>query len=125
MNVIFLLAIIFFTSLSNSSQAEPKSDAEKIDHCSRYDTGENSDNCSIWEDKYFQFLNILLCLTCNDTTYGQIGCEGKCDGTIYKKTRNVFCEEDGCKEGYFYMNGICTKCSIESPGCENVFINLP
>ena len=36
---------------------------------------------------------------------------------IIKKTRNVFCEEDGCKEGYFNLNGVCMTCSEISPGC--------
>ena len=117
MHVNFILTLIFFNSLLNSGQASSKSDSKKIDHCLEYNTGENSDSCSICEDKYFQFFNNLFCLPCNDTTYGQIGCEGKCDGTNYKKTRNVFCEEDGCKEGYFNLNGVCMTCSEISSGC--------
>ena len=117
MHVNFILTLIFFNSLLNSGQASSKSDSKKIDHCLEYNTRENSDSCSICEDKYFQFFNNLFCLPCNDTTYGQIGCEGKCDGTNYKKTRNVFCEEDGCKEGYFNLNGVCMTCSEISSGC--------
>ena len=112
----FLLLLILFNFLLNPSHSL-KCAEETIDHCNKCDTGENSDSCSICEDKYFQFFNNLLCLPCNDSTYGQIGCIGKCSGTNYIETRNVLCEEDGCKEGYYYMNGICTKCSIGSKGC--------
>jgi len=53
MHVNFILTLIFFNSLLNSGQASSKSDSKKIDHCLEYNTGENSDSCSICEDKYF------------------------------------------------------------------------
>ena len=107
----------------NQSQAL-KCDEETIDHCTKCGTGQNSDSCSTCDNKYFQFFNNLLCLPCNDPTYGQIGCEGNCDGTNYAKSKNVLCEEGGCKEGYYYMNGICTSCSLGSPGCAKCTHNV-
>ena len=116
MKVNYLLLLLLFNFLLNPIQGL-KCAERTIDHCTKCDTGENSDSCSICEDKYFQFFNNLLCLPCNDSTYGQIACEGNCDGTDYKKTRNVFCENDGCKEGYINIDGICMTCSQASPGC--------
>ena len=123
MKVNLLLVLILINFLLNPSQAL-KCSEETIDHCTQCDTGENSDTCSSCENKYFQFFNNLLCLPCNDPTFGQIGCEGNCEGTNYIKTRNVLCEEGGCKEGYYYMNGICTQCSEVSPGCSNCTYNV-
>ena len=92
---------------------------EVIDHCTKCNTGENSDNCEKCEDKYFPFFNNLLCLPCNDSTYGQIGCQGNCDGSNYVETRFAFCEEGGCKGGYYNLNGICMKCSEGADHCIN------
>jgi hypothetical protein len=58
-----------------------------------------------------------LCIPCNDSFYGQIGCEGNCDGSEYEKSKFAFCEEKGCKEGYYNLNGFCFNCSDGSPGC--------
>ena len=80
-----LLVLILFNFLLNQSQAL-KCDEETIDHCTKCGTGQNSDSCSTCDNKYFQFFNNLLCLPCNDPTYGQIGCEGNCDGTNYAKS---------------------------------------
>ena len=63
------------------------------------------DTCIECKSKYFLFFNNLLCLACDDKIYGQVGCGGNCDSSNYIVTRNVFCEENGCKEGYYNLNG--------------------
>ena len=114
MKINFLLILVLIISLSNSNQSS-KCAEETIDHCTQCGTGENSDSCSTCENNYFQFFNNLLCLSCNDPTYGQIGCEGNCNNTYFRKNLQPFCEK--CKEGYFYINGNCTSCSKVFQGC--------
>ena len=114
MKINFLLILVLLISLSNSNQSS-KCAEETIDHCTQCGTGENSDSCSTCENNYFQFFNNLLCLSCNDPTYGQIGCEGNCNNTYFRKNLQPFCEK--CKEGYFYINGNCTSCSKVFQGC--------
>ena len=75
MKVALLLILNLFNSLLNSSQAL-KCHEETIDHCTKCDTGENSDSCSSCESKYFLFFNNLLCLPCDNPEFGQIGCKG-------------------------------------------------
>ena len=77
----------------------------------------NEDICEQCEDKYFLLFDGLACIKCNDSVYGNIGCEGKCDGSNYITTRNIKCEENGCKSGYYNYNGICQKCSQVSYYC--------
>ena len=90
---------------------------EEIDHCLECGTGDNSETCNKCDDKFFLFMNNVLCLPCDDPLYGMYGCGGKCDGTNYLETRNVLCEENGCKEGYYYLQGFCIPCSIPSSAC--------
>ena len=56
-------------------------------------------------------------MACNDSTYGQIACEGKCDGSNFAQTKFAFCEKEGCKEGYYNLNGLCIKCDEGAPHC--------
>ena len=56
-------------------------------------------------------------MRCNDTIDGQIGCEGKCDASRLIDTRFPLCEENGCKEGYYNVEGICYPCTTNSPHC--------
>ena len=72
----FLLLLVLFNFLLNPCH-DLKCSEETIDHCTKCDAGENSDGCLTCEDKYFQFFNNLLCLLCNDSTYGQIAYVGK------------------------------------------------
>ena len=116
--VTLLLILALFNSIFPSREVF-KCGEEVIDHCTKCNTGENSDSCEKCEDKYFPFFNDLLCLPCNDSTYGQIGCQGNCDGSNYVETRFAFCEKGGCKEGYYNLNGICMKCGKSSPNCIN------
>ena len=90
---------------------------EHIDNCVKCDM-ENSYSCATCKPYHFLFFHNLICLPCDDEIYGQVGCGGNCDGTRYNETRMVFCEKDGCKEGYFNLNGICFRCADGSPGCK-------
>ena len=114
-----LLLIVSLSSIIIISNESLNCNGETIDHCQQCNTGENSDTCAKCEDKYFLFFNNLLCLPCDDPIYGQIGCDGNCDSSNYAQTRFPLCKEGKCKEGFSYINGICFKCSISSPGCAN------
>ena len=91
---------------------------EEIDHCAQCGTGENSDTCAKCENNYFLFLSNLLCIPCDHEYYGNIGCGGNCDGSKYKEIGNILCEENGCKDGYYNLEGICLNCSIGSEYCK-------
>ena len=77
----------------------------------------NEDFCEICRDTYFPLFDGLICIKCNDEAYGNIGCEGKCDGSNYLATRNIICEENGCKDGFYNLIGICTPCTWASDYC--------
>lgn len=108
---IFILAIVLSFSFNL------KCGEEEIEHCLVCDKEKNSSACIKCEDKYFLFFNNLICLPCDHEYYGQKGCEGNCDGSKFKDIRIALCEEDGCKKGYYYMNGVCHDCSKLINGC--------
>ena len=58
----------------------------------------SADTCSSCEDYYFLTINGISCLPCNDPIYGQINCEGKCDGQLYASERNIRCEGKNVKK---------------------------
>ena len=113
-----LLLVLFLSNIILISNSEVECDGNVINHCSKCKTGDDSDTCTICDDKYFLFFNDLLCIPCNDPTYGQIACEGNCDGSNFVDARLPFCEKGGCAEGYYNLNGICTECSVGSPWCK-------
>ena len=106
----FILIIFLFLNIINVSLTQSNSCGDLKD-CYECSPSEKSDICPFCNDKYFSFFNGLLCLPCNDPLYGQVNCEGKCDGVDYKNKRIPNCEEKGCKEGYYNINGNCTKCN--------------
>ena len=112
-----LLLVLLLFNLLFASESATICGGKVIDHCIKCFSGLSSDSCELCEDKYFPIYNGLSCVPCNDSTYGQIGCEGKCDGSNYAQTKFPFCEKDGCKEGYYNLNGLCIKCSEGSPYC--------
>ena len=88
-----------------------------IENCQQVDPT-NHDRCDKCEDKYFLFYNNLICLPCDDKNYGQIGCSGGCDSSRYENDRFVYCNKDECKEGFYYLKGLCLSCDKGSPGCK-------
>ena len=113
---LFLLISLLLVNVSfqNSVQC----DGETIDKCTACNIGENSDSCSACEDGTFLFFHNLVCLPCNNSLYGQVGCGGKCNGTNFTETREIACEEGGCIDGYYRSyNGICYPCSTMFPNC--------
>ena len=115
MNIFYIL--LFFFSLLIISAYNLLCGEEEIEHCIRCGEGENSDSCEECEDKYFPFLNNVLCLPCDNPLYGMNGCGGKCDATNYNKTRNLKCEENACKVGFYYIEGYCIPCSKPVENC--------
>jgi len=123
---------------------------QNVENCQKYTCEDEEKNCQKEEikkcsqcnDKYFPFLKGLLCLPCDDPTYGNVGCGGNCDGSNYEdvmcekdgckdgsnydyfNTRNVICEKDGCKDGYFNLDGICLPCSYDSENCAKCSYSL-
>ena len=108
--------IILFIHLIISIQNLTCGD-EDIDHCLECGTGDRVDSCAKCEDNYFLFLDDVLCLPCDHHIYGQAGCGGKCNKNNYEEERMVFCEEGGCKQGYYYIGGICHQCSLGTDHC--------
>ena len=74
--LIYFLLTFFFIS-SKELQCED----DKIEHCTKCNTGDDSDSCSTCEEKFFPFFSDLLCYPCSDPLYGQEGCIGKCNST--------------------------------------------
>ena len=96
----------------------------EIANCIECGTGEKANTCISCEDKHFLFFHNLLCLACDDPLYGQVPCKGNCDATDYETTRNVLCEKNGCKEGFYNLNGICFNCSESNDGCTMDHANI-
>ena len=97
---------------------------EIIEHCLECGEGMNMNFCQRCEDKYFLFFGNLSCLPCDDEVYGQVGCGGKCSLSI-PDSLSVLCEKDGCKDGYYYLNNICQKCSDNDQTCGKCTYNPP
>ena len=118
-NMKFSLFLLISLLLVNVSfQNSVQCDGETIDKCTACNIGENSDSCSACEDGTFLFFHNLVCLPCNNSLYGQVGCGGKCNGTNFTETREIACEEGGCIDGYYRSyNGICYPCSTMFPNC--------
>ena len=114
-NHFFFFLLLNFIFVSNAGL---KCENETIEHCTKCNSGEDTDTCSTCEDKYFPILSDYLCFPCNDSLLGQEGCIGKCNSTNYTYSRHIFCEEGGCKEGFFNENGRCYNCSQRMNGCK-------
>ena len=97
---------------------------EVIENCEKCGTGDKKNTCAQCKDKHFPFFNNLFCIPCDDPLYGQVGCGGNCDATNYLDTRNIICEKNGCKEGYYNLNGFCIPCSTGSPDCKSCSVTL-
>ena len=113
---LFVLALLnLSTVLGESTNFTEKT----IEHCIlNYTKEENSEIfyfCQTCEKGYFPFLGNKICLPCNDSEYGQIGCVGNCNASNFLNTHQIICDKEGCEKGYFNFNGTCIRC----PGCSN------
>ena len=108
--MMFYFLLILFISLL-SSNISLTCDGETIDHCSKCGEGEDSDTCEICEPNYFPFLGNHFCIPCNDSTYGQTGCQGSCDASNFTQAKNVICKNETCLDGYYYLDGVCIPCN--------------
>ena len=118
MKAVCLLVLLFLNQIIFSFEDDDTDaicNGKLIKNCKECNS--NEDGCAVCKDHYFLLLD--ECKECDDEIYGQIGCEGNCDGTNYKKNKFAFCEKGGCKEGYYNLNGFCFECDIGSPGCSN------
>ena len=97
---------------------------EVIENCHKCGTDDKKNTCAQCKDKHFPFFNDLFCIPCDDPLYCQVGCGGNCDATNYLDTRNIICEKNGCKEGYYNLNGFCIPCSTGSPDCKSCSVTL-
>ena len=93
-----------------------------IPNCVSFDNNTNS--CAKCDDNYFPLFHNLFCIPCDDQDYGQIGCDGNCDGSNFENDRFAICEENGCKEGFYYLGGKCINCTEGSQGCKKCYSNL-
>ena len=108
---ILVLTLIIFYTVNSLKCGE-----NEIEGCSKCGSGVNSTKCSLCEDKYFLVLDGEKCIRCDDDLLAMAGCEGNCQ--MIKSEKNVLCEENSCKEGYYEIYpGTCAKCSFLFDGC--------
>ena len=109
--IFFTLLLVFFLAKS----VVKKCGEEQIDNCKECGKDEDANSCAICEPEHFPLLENLLCIPCDDSYLGQIGCKGECDSKDYSNSGFAYCQD--CKEGYYNLEGLCYKCEIGSPGC--------
>ena len=102
-----------------------KCDIREIQHCKKCGIGILSDSCAECEEKYFLLYSNISCIKCNDEQYGQVACIGKCDGSKYNEYHNVLCDEEGCKEGFYNLDGFCFNCTKGSEHCTKCTYQAP
>ena len=111
----FIIFCFIFICLL-SMQLALKCQENEIENCIECKTGDNSDKCSLCEVKYFLALDGEVCIKCDDSYYGMVGCAGSC--TFMKELSNVKCQEDSCKTGYYeIVPGYCSICSLIDENC--------
>ena len=107
-HLLLLLSLLIFESI------ELQCGVENIEHCQKCGTGTEANSCETCDDKYFPFLDNVLCLPCDDSRFGDIGCGGQCNKNITYSSGTYydykFSCENGCKEGYFNLGGKCESC---------------
>ena len=117
----FLIVLSLIVLVKNNSNVL-KCGEQEIENCIECDKGSTLGACAKCQDNYFLFFHNLMCIACNNETFGQIGCEGNCDGSRFTTDRFAYCNKDDCKEGYYNLNGLCFRCSEGSPGCKKCII---
>ena len=116
MDKLILIILILMFNFSILKQEVKNCGEEKIENCKVCGQGNESNSCAVCEDEHFPLLENLLCLPCNDSLYGQVGCKGECDSSDYTNSGFAYCQE--CKEGFYNLEGICHSCNEGSPGCK-------
>ena len=117
---IFLISLLIF-SVSNLQCGE-----ENIDHCIECGSDSEINSCKTCEEKYFPFLDNVLCLPCDDELYGHKECGGKCNNIIhYDLEKSEFYCLNDCKEGYFYLDNSCFPCSYKTIYCGKCIYDAP
>ena len=115
MKEIILMSFVLILNLCFIKASSIKCGDQQIDNCKECGQGEESNTCTTCEVEYFPFFENKLCIRCDDSIYGQIGCKGECISEDYFNLGFVYCKE--CKEGYYNLEGICYRCDTGSPGC--------
>ena len=118
MKLLYIFQLFLISSFLFCGIDALKCGENEIANCVECGVGENESTCISCEDKHFLFFHNLLCLPCDDPLYGQAACGGNCDATNYETTRNVLCEKNGCKEGFYNLEGLCFNCSVSNTGCK-------
>ena len=114
----YFLILLFFLSIFPIIKSDHKQcGEEQIENCKNCDINGDSNSCELCENSHFPLLENLLCLSCDDPIYGQIGCKGECDASDYSHSGFAYCSE--CKDGFYNLEGICHNCSIGSDFCSN------
>ena len=107
----FLVLVFSLLHIVNSL----KCGTNEIEACIECDS-QDTTRCKKCEDKYFLVLEGERCIKCDDPVLGMSGCDGNCE--MIKSERNVKCEENKCKEGYYELYpGTCAICSFLFEEC--------
>ena len=113
-NKIFFILLLLLFCLSPSNCLKCKEN--EIENCLKCETNQNSDKCSLCEDKSFLALNGEVCIKCDDPYNGMIGCSGTC--TFDEENLSLLCQENSCKQGYYELiPGYCAICSLSVENC--------
>ena len=111
-----LLKYIFLFILILTIHSKECGDID-IEGCDICGTGANANKCSKCSNKYFSVFEGEKCLKCDDSLLAMAGCGGNCE-LLDKSERNVHCEENSCKDGYYeIVPGTCAVCSFLSDYC--------
>ena len=117
MRIHFLLLALLILQSNNLQCGE-----ENIEHCLKCGEGPDINSCETCEDKFFPFLDNVLCLPCDDPFFGQAGCGGQCNNTlIYNSKYDYYdfefsCNTE-CKEGYYNLSNNCKSCPTGCGKC--------
>ena len=106
--------LILTLLLAITSKECGNNDIEGCDICG---TGINANKCSKCSSKYFSVFDGEKCIKCDDSILAMAGCGGNCK-LLNKTERNVQCDENSCKEGFYEIfPGTCATCSFLSSDC--------
>ena len=93
MGIHFLLLLLLIFESNNLQCGE-----ENIEHCLKCGEGAEVNSCQTCEDKYFPFLDNVLCLPCDDPKFGEAGCGGQCNITFKSYSYAFSCIKDAKRD---------------------------